>query len=253
MFFSKRLKNISNLKHCFFSRKNGVSKGIYNSLNCGINSKDSRENVIQNINIVSKKLNCEKKPIVALNQNHGNKVVCFNNQEDIKNKIIGDAIVTTLKNVGISVLTADCVPILFYNSQKKIIGCVHAGWKGALNGIIENTVDKFLELDSNTRNLVAAVGPCINHYHYEVGQDFYKKFIDQNKNNQQFFIVLNDKKYLFNIRNYINTKLIGLGINDIDHIEMDTFSNKENFFSYRRSKENDDEDYGRCISVIIMT
>ncbi len=130
---------------------------------------------------------------------------------------------------------------------------MHAGWKGTLNGIIENTVDKFLELDSNTRNLVAAVGPCINQHHYEVGQDFYKKFIDQNKNNQQFFIVLNDKKYLFNIRNYINAKLIGLGINDIDHIEMDTFSNKENFFSYRRSKKNDDEDYGRCISVIIMT
>ena len=253
MFFSKRLKNISNLKHCFFSRKNGVSKGIYNSLNCGINSKDSRENVIQNINIVSKKLNCEKKPIVALNQNHGNKVVCFNNRQDVKNKIIGDAIVTTMKNVGISVLTADCVPILIYNPKKKIVGCVHAGWKGALNGIIENTVDKFLELNSNTRDLVVAIGPCINYHHYEVGHDFYKKFVDQNNNNQQFFIVLNDKKYLFNIRNYINVKLIGLGINNIDHIEMDTFSNKENFFSYRRSKKNDDKDYGRCISVIIMT
>ncbi|MBO6490052.1 MAG: peptidoglycan editing factor PgeF [Pelagibacteraceae bacterium] len=253
MFFSKRLKNISNLKHCFFSRKNGVSKGIYNSLNCGINSKDNKENVIQNINIVSKKLNCEKKPIVALNQNHGNKVVCFNNRQDVKNKIIGDAIVTTMKNVGISVLTADCVPILIYNPKKKIVGCVHAGWKGALNGIIENTVDKFLELNSNTRDLVVAIGPCINHHHYEVGHDFYKKFVDQNKNNQQFFIVLNDKKYLFNIRSYINAKLIGLGINNIDHIEMDTFSNKENFFSYRRSKKNDDKDYGRCISVIIMT
>ncbi|MBO6492612.1 MAG: peptidoglycan editing factor PgeF [Pelagibacteraceae bacterium] len=253
MFFSKRLKNISNLKHCFFSRKNGVSKGIYNSLNCGINSKDNKENVIQNINIVSKKLNCEKKPIVALNQNHGNKVVCFNNRQDVKNKIIGDAIVTTMKNVGISVLTADCVPILIYNPKKKIVGCVHAGWKGALNGIIENTVDKFLELNSNTRDLVVAIGPCINHHHYEVGHDFYKKFVDQNKNNQQFFIVLNDKKYLFNIRSYINAKLIRLGINNIDHIEMDTFSNKENFFSYRRSKKNDDKDYGRCISVIIMT
>ena len=253
MFFSKRLKNISNLKHCFFSRKNGVSKGIYNSLNCGINSKDNKENVIQNINIVSKKLNCEKKPIIALNQNHGNKVVCFNNQEDVKNKMIGDAIVTTLKNVGISVLTADCVPILFYNPKKKIIGCVHAGWKGALNGIIENTVNKFLELNSNIRDLVAAIGPCINRHHYEVSHDFYKKFVDQNENNQQFFIVLNNKKYLFNIRSYINTKLIRLGINNIDHIEMDTFSNEENFFSYRRSKKNDDKDYGRCISVIIMT
>jgi len=101
--------------------------------------------------------------------------------------------------------------------------------------------------------LVTAIGPCINHHHYEVGHDFYKKFVDENINNQQFFIVLNDKKYLFNIRSYINAKLIGLGINNIDHIEMDTFSNEENFFSYRRSKKNDDKDYGRCISVIIMT
>ena len=119
MFFSKRLKSVSNLKHCFFSRKNGVSKGIYSSLNCSINSKDNKENVIQNINIVSKKLNCEKKPIVTLNQNHGNKVIYFNDQRDIKNKIIGDAIVTTLKNIAISVLTADCVPILFCNPKKK--------------------------------------------------------------------------------------------------------------------------------------
>ena len=92
MFFSKRLKNISNLKHCFFSRKNGVSKGIYNSLNCGLNSNDDKKNVIQNINIVCKKLNCEKKPIITLNQTHSNKVVCFNNREKVKDKIKGKVI-----------------------------------------------------------------------------------------------------------------------------------------------------------------
>ena len=119
MFFSNQLKNISNLKHCFFSRKNGVSKGIYNSLNCGIGSKDDENNVTQNIDIVCKKLNCEKKPIITLNQTHSNKVVCFNNQEEVKDKMIGDAIVTKLKNIGIGVLTADCVPILFYDPQKK--------------------------------------------------------------------------------------------------------------------------------------
>ena len=253
MFFSKKLKKFENLKHCFFSRKNGVSKGIYNSLNCGLSSKDNKKKVIQNINIVCKKLNCEKKPIITLNQIHSNKVVCFNNQEEVKDKIIGDAIVTKLKNIGIGVLTADCVPILFCDLKKKIIGCVHVGWKGAINGIIENTIDKFLELNSNARDLVAAIGPCINHHHYEVGYDFYKKFLSQNKNNGRFFIISNDKKYLFNIRSYINAKLIGLGIKNIDHIKMDTFSDKENFFSYRRSKKDNDKDYGRCISVIIMT
>ena len=252
MFFSNQLKNISNLKHCFFSRKNGVSKGIYNSLNCGLGSKDDKKNVIQNINIVCKKLNCEKKPIITLNQIHSNKVVCFNNREKVKDKMIGDAIVTKLKNIGIGVLTADCVPILFCAPQKKIIGCVHAGWKGTLNGIIENTMDKFLELKCNAKDLVAAIGPCINHQRYEVGYDFYKKFVAQSKNNKQFFIISNDKKYLFNIRSYINAKLIRLGIKNIDHIKMDTFLDKENFFSYRRSKRNNDKDYGRCISVIIM-
>ena len=252
MFFSNQLKNISNLKHCFFSRKNGVSKGIYDSLNCGLGSKDDKKNVIQNINIVCKKLNCDKKPIITLNQTHSNKVVCFNNPEKVKDKIVGDAIVTKLKNIGIGVLTADCVPILFYDLKKKIIGCVHAGWKGALSGIIEKTMDKFLELNSNARDLVAAIGPCINHQRYEVGYDFYKKFVAQSKNNKQFFIISNDKKYLFNIRSYINAKLIRLGIKNIDHIKMDTFLDKKNFFSYRRSKENNDKDYGRCISIIIM-
>ena len=253
MFFSNQLNNISNLKHCFFSRKNGVSKGIYNSLNCGLNSNDDKKNVIQNINIVCKKLNCEKKPIITLNQTHSNKVICFNNREEAKDKIIGDAIVTKLKNIGIGVLTADCVPILFYDPKTKIIGCVHAGWKGTLNGIIENTIDKFLELNSNARDLVAVIGPCINHQHYEVGHDFYKKFLAQSNNNGQFFIISNDKKYLFNIRSYINAKLIGLGIKNIDHIKMDTFSDNENFFSYRRSIKDNDKDYGRCISVIIMS
>ena len=252
MFFSKKLIKFKNLKHCFFSRKNGVSKGIYNSLNCGLGSKDDKKNVIQNINIVCKKLNCEKKPIITLNQTHSNKVVCFNNREEVKDKMIGDAIVTKLKNIGIGVLTADCVPILFCDPQKKIIGCVHAGWKGALSGIIENTMDKFLELNSNARDLVAAIGPCINHQRYEVGHDFYKKFVAQSKNNGRFFIISNDKKYLFNIRSYINAKLIRLGIQHIDHIKMDTFLDKKNFFSYRRSKGNNDKDYGRCISVIIM-
>ena len=130
---------------------------------------------------------------------------------------------------------------------------MHVGWKGAINGIIENTVDKFLELKSNAKDLVVAVGPCINHLHYEVGYDFYKKFFAQSKKNEKFFNISNDKKYFFNIRSYISAKLVGLGIKNIDHIKMDTFLDEENFFSYRRSKKNNDKDYGRCISVIIMT
>ena len=253
MFFSSQLGNILNLKHCFFSRKNGVSEGIYSSLNCGLGSKDDKRNVIQNIKIVCKKLNCDKKPIITLNQVHSNKVIYFSNRKEIKDKVTGDAIVTKLKNIGIGVLTADCVPILFFDPQQEIIGCVHAGWRGALNGIVENTINKFLELNSNISDLIISIGPCISYQNYEVGLYFYNKFINQNKRNKQFFITSNGKKYFFNIRNYINEKLVGLGIKNIDHIDIDTFSSEENFFSYRRSKKNNDKDYGRCISVIIMT
>ena len=252
MFFSKKLQKFENLKHCFFSRKNGFSKGLYASLNCGLESGDKKENILKNLNLVGQKIGCKDKLLITLNQIHSNKVVYFENKSSIKNKLPGDAIVTKIKKVGIGILAADCAPILLYDPQKKIIGCIHSGWKGALNKIIENTIDKFLELNSDTRDLVAVIGPCIDRHHYEVGDDFYKKFLTQSKNNEQFFIISDNKKYLFNIRNYISEKLIRLGIKNIDHIKMDTFSDKENFFSYRRSKDNNDKDYGRCISVIIM-
>ena len=253
MFFSKKLKKFENLKHCFFSRKNGFSKGLYASLNCGLESGDKKENILKNLNLVGQKIGCKDKLLITLNQIHSNKVVYFKNKSSIKNKLPGDAIVTKIKKVGIGILAADCAPILLYDPQKKIIGCIHSGWKGALNEIIENTIDKFLELKSNAKDLVVAVGPCINHHHYEVGYDFYKKFFAQSKNNEQFFIISDDKKYLFNIRSYISEKLIRLGIKNIDHIKMDTFSDNKNFFSYRRSIKNGNKDYGRCISVIIMT
>ena len=253
MFFSKKLKKFKNIKHCFFSRKNGFSKGRYLSLNCGLESGDKKENVLKNLNLVSKKIGCKDEALITLNQIHSNKVVYFENESSIKNKLHGDAIVTKIKNVAIGILTADCTPILLYDHTKKIIGCIHSGWKGVLNEIIENTIDKFLELNSDTRDLVAVIGPCIDHHHYEVDHDFYKKFLTQSKNNEQFFIISDGKKYLFNIRSYISEKLIRLGIKNIDHIKMDTFSDKENFFSYRRSKKDNDKDYGRCISVIIMT
>ena len=253
MFFSKKLKKVLNLKHCFFSRKNGGSKGIYSSLNWGFGSRDSKKNVIDNINIVNKKLKCKKTKIVTLHQTHSNKVVFLNNIKEIEKKLIGDSMVTKIKNIGISILTADCVPILICDPKKKIIGCIHAGWKGALNGIVENTVNKFLELNSNVNDLVSAVGPCIGHKSYEVKYDLYEKFIIKNKSNKKFFTILDEEKYLFNIRNFIDSKLVYLGIKNIDHIKMDTFLDEKNFFSYRRSLKNNDKDYGRCISVIIMT
>jgi len=253
MFFSEKLSKFKNLKHCFFSRKNGFSKGVYESLNCGIGSNDKKENVIKNLEFVSNKIGCKKEFLITLNQTHSNKVVYFEKESDVKNKINADAIVCKIKNLAIGILTADCAPILFYDTQKKIIGCAHSGWKGALNGIIQNTVKKFNELGSNNNNLVAVIGPCIKKENYQVGQEFYNNFIVHDKKNEVFFKKTNNQKFTFDLRGFINNEITNLNIKNVENIEKDTFSEVKNFYSYRRSLINREKDYGRCISVILMT
>jgi len=253
MFFSKKLQKFENLKHCFFSKKNGFSKGYYASLNCGLGSDDKKENVLKNLNLVSQKIGCKNELLITLNQTHSNKVVYFESESSIKNKLPGDAIVTKIKNIGIGILTADCAPILLYDHSKKIIGCIHSGWKGALNGVIKNTVKKFKELNSNIDNLIAVVGPCIGKENYKVKIDFFKRFISQNLKYEEFFKKIADEKYIFDLRGFINSEISDSNIKNIENIEMDTFSEKEFFYSYRRSCLNNEQDYGRCISVILMT
>jgi len=253
MFFSSKLKKFKNIKHCFFSRKNGVSDGYYKSLNCGLGSNDHKDNVKKNIEIVCQKIKCEKESLITLNQVHSNEVIYFKNKNLIKNKLKGDAIVSEVKNVGIAILAADCAPILFYDPKKNIIGCAHSGWKGALNGIVENTVKKFNELNSSNEDLIAVVGPCIDKKSYEVKIDFFEKFISKNKNYIDFFDKINNTKYNFDLRGFINSKLLKLNIKNIENIEKDTFSEEEFFYSYRRSLIKKEKDYGRCISVIIMS
>ena len=253
MFFSKKLKKFKNIKHCFFSRKDGFSDGKYKSLNCGLGSDDRKENVLKNLELVSKKIGCDKELLMTLNQKHTNEVICFNSDSDVKNKLTGDAIVSKVKNVGISILTADCASIFFYDPKKKIIGCSHAGWKGAVNGIIQNTVKKFNELDSKNDDLIAIVGPCINKKNYKVKIDLFRNFIDKDEKNKIFFEKISGENYLFDLRGFINKEISNLDIRNIENIEKDTFSEEEFFYSYRRSRINKEKDYGRCISVIMMT
>ena len=253
MFFSKKLQKFENIKHCFFSRKHGVSQGIYESLNCGLGSDDNKENVLKNLELVSNKINCKKNSLITLNQKHTDLVIHFKNEISVKNKLTADAIVCEVKNVGIGILAADCAPILFYDPKKKIIGCAHSGWKGALNGIVKNTIKKFNDLNSNTEDLIAVVGPCISKKNYEVKEDFFNKFILQNNKNEIFFNENSKEKLFFDLRGFINNEILNLGIENIENIEMDTFSKKEFFYSYRRSQLNKEKDYGRCISVILMT
>ena len=162
-----------------------------------------------------------------------------------------DAIVTKLEGLAIGVLTADCVPIILYDEINKIIGCIHAGWKGAISGIIENTLNKFKEINENNK-IIAVVGPCIGYESYEVSLDFYDNFLKNSKKNTKFFSKKDKKKFLFNLREYIKDKLSNCGVDNIDNINIDTFKDSDNFFSYRRSHKLKEADYGRCISTICL-
>ena len=251
MFFSNKLKKFKNVNHCFFSKNNGFSNGIYKSLNCGIGSNDKKNNIIKNLKFVSKTMQVNDRDLILMNQTHSNKVIFIDEKNLRDKKFNSDALITKLKNISLAVLTADCVPIILYDEINHLIGCIHAGWKGCISGIIENTLSKFNEL--NTINKISAViGPCIGKESYEVGLDFYEKFIFKSKTNEQFFNKKKNDKFLFDIRSYVVDKLRNGGIINVDNIEIDTFSDNVNFFSYRRSQKLDEADYGRSISTICL-
>ena len=136
MYYSRKFNKFKQIKHCFFSKKNGFSKGIYNSLNCGKGSKDDKNNVLKNLNFVSKKMSVSNNKLILMNQTHSAKVTLLS-KKNLKKKINSDAIITRLKGVALGVVTADCVPILIFDIKNNIIGCIHAGWKGAISGIIK--------------------------------------------------------------------------------------------------------------------
>jgi polyphenol oxidase len=247
MLYSRKLNKFKKIKHCFFSRKNGFSKGIYKSLNCGRGSKDNKENIIKNLNYVSRKMSVKKNNLILMHQTHSAKVIEIN-KDNYKKKINSDAMVTKVKGLALGVVTADCVPIIIYDLKNEIIGCIHAGWKGAFSGIIKNTINKIKKINSNNK-IFASIGPCIGKKSYEVDLNFYKKFLKKSIKNKKYFSNKNKKKKLFNLRKYVADKLIKHKVK-VDHVNYDTFREKTNFFSYRRSCKLKQNDYGRCISTV---
>ena len=247
MFYSRKLKKQKQIKHCFFSRKNGFSKGLYKGLNCGRGSKDDKNNINKNLDFVAKKMAVERSSLILMHQTHSNKVIEIK-KNNYRKKIIADAMVTKIKGFAIAVVTADCVPIIIYDLNNKIIGCIHAGWKGAFTEIIENTIKKIKKLNSNNK-IYASVGPCIGKKNYEVDLRFYKKFVSKSRRNKIYFSNKNKTKKLFNLRKFVTDKLVKLKVK-VDQINRDTFAEKTNFFSYRRSCKLKQTDYGRCISAV---
>jgi YfiH family protein len=183
---------------------------------------------------------------------HSNKFVYIDkNFKFNKKKIKADAIITDQKKLPIAVLTADCVPILLFDHKKNMIAAIHAGWKGALKGIIQKVVDFMVKKGCIGNNIIAAIGPCIGNKSYNVRNDFKKKFLIKNKRNKIFFKKINNIIY-FDLPNFVKSQLKMKKISNIDMKNVDTFIKKNNFFSARRSLRLKHDDYGRNISIIMI-
>ena len=252
MIKSKKLSKFQQINHGFFDKKGGKSTGIYKSLNCGIGSSDSKKNVLNNLKIVCKKINCSSKNLILLNQIHSNKFYFIDkNYKFKKKKLNGDALITNVKKIALGVLVADCVPILIYDKNLKIISAIHAGWKSVYKEIIKKVVKFLIKKGSNTKNLVAVIGPSISEKSYEVQKDFKDKFLKKDKQSKFFFKIRKNKTY-FGLNKYVYYHLKKLGIKNLEIIKKNTFDPKNNFFSARRSIQNKENDYGRNISVIMI-
>ena len=252
MFYSKKLLKFSEISHGFFNRNGGVSKGIYKSLNCGVGSKDKKISVRKNLKIVKKKINKKSKEIFLVKQIHGNKFVFLSENAKIKNRSISaDAIITEKKKFPIAILTADCVPILLFDKKRKIIAAIHAGWRGALKGVVSIVIKFMLKKGCSRKEITAAIGPSITQKNYNVKTDFRNKFLKKHKKNKIFFKYSNKLIY-FDLPNYIKSQLKFNKINKIDTINIDTYDEKNNFFSARRSLKLKHDDYGRNISIIMI-
>tara|TARA_Y100000591_G_scaffold150242_1_gene129212 strand:+ start:243 stop:911 length:669 start_codon:yes stop_codon:yes gene_type:complete len=221
-------------------------------LNCGIGSKDKKKDVLYNLKIVKKKFGLDSKEIFLNYQIHSNKIVFIGKKfKQIKKRLRADAIITNQSKLPIAVLTADCVPILLYDCKKNIIAAIHAGWRGALSGIIDNVISFIIKKGGKRKNIIAAIGPSISKNSYNIGKDLQEKFMRQSKKNKIFFNKKNNVIY-FNLPGYVKYQLNLNKIVNIDTINIDTFDKKNNFFSARRSLISKHDDYGRNISIIMI-
>ncbi len=249
---AENLSKIETIKHGFFGRKGGVSSGIYASLNCGFGSNDEAKNVKKNRSLIAETFGIKLENLLNPYQIHSN-IAQYITSSFKKDGPRVDAFVTDVPKLAISILTADCAPILFADEKNKIIGAAHAGWQGAFGSIIENTINLMVEKGAQIENIKAAIGPCIGQESYEVTQEYYDRFINDNAENSKFFKNgIENGKYQFSLKAYCASRLKKAGIIDIDILPHDTCKLEEDFFSNRRRNKAGEPDYGRNLSVIMI-
>ena len=249
---SPLLSAIPGLRHAFFTRHGGVSGGLYDSLNGGIGSNDDAAHVAENRRRMAEQIGVTPECFLSVHQTHSPDVVVATGPWQGPSRPLADAIVTRSEGLAIGVTAADCGPILFVDPSARVIGAAHAGWKGALTGIVESTVEAMEKLGAERSGIVAAIGPLIRQRSYEVGGEFVERFIEADAENSLFFIPsAREGHAMFDLAGFIRMRLENAGVLMIDDIGVDTYAD-ERFYSYRRSVHRKEPDYGRHVHAIAL-
>lgn len=241
------------VSHGFFTRQGGVSGGIYASLNCGPGSRDEPANVMENRARVAEILGADRDRLLSVQQQHSARAVIAEEPWTQGAAPEADAIVTATPGIAIGVLTADCAPVLFCDPEARIIGAAHAGWRGALSGIVEATLDAMQTLGARREHIAAAIGPAISQRAYEVGQDFMQNFLAEDHESGRFFAIDEGSgEPHFDLTGYVGERLARAGVSEVSDFGLCTYCDETRLFSYRRSQHHGEPDYGRQISAILL-
>jgi YfiH family protein len=251
MLSAPSLASIGGVRHGFFTRRGGVSSGIYASLNCGPGSRDAAENVGQNRVRVAELLGVDTNRLLTVLQKHSADAVVAD--KPWKTPPEADAIVTATPGLAIGILTADCAPVLLCDAEAGVIGAAHAGWRGALSGIVEATVRAMETLGAKPERIVAAIGPAISQKAYEVGAEFVEQFVAREPESTPFFETDEGSgEPHFDLVGYVGGRLGRAGVGTSADLGLCTYCEETRLFSYRRSQHHGEEDYGRQISAIVL-
>jgi YfiH family protein len=236
--------------HGFFSRQGGASSGVFEGLNCGFGSSDQHDIVTINRGRVAAAIGVEADHMLGVHQVHSADVITADGPTNEKPK--ADALVTNQRGIALSVLTADCQSVLFADTKAGVIGAAHAGWQGALTGVLENTLSAMEALGADRKNTKAVIGPTISQRSYEVGPEFMDRFLDEDGGYARFFAQGTDDRYQFDLPAFGLFRLREAGIGDAAWTRHCTYADPARFYSYRKSVHNKDPDYGRLISAIAL-
>lgn len=236
-------------RHGFFTRRGGASSGVFSGLNCGAGSSDQAEIVAINRSRVAQAMGVAPSQLAAVHQVHSPDVVTITGTQPPKPPAKADALVTATPGVALSILTADCQPVLFADPHAQVVGAAHAGWKGAQTGVLEATIDAMIALGAKRENIQAVIGPSISQSAYEVGPEFLDSFLAEDSDNARFFASGQGDKAQFDLPSYGLHKLRSAGVT-AEWTRHCTYSDPDRFYSYRRTTHAGEADYGRLISSI---